>query len=120
MSQVFVKMRHACRDDFDVTCCFVMDKHEFNKNMTIVQYAFDANVFNECSEFCFGTDEFLQFYSFDDFEMGVSDQPCSEDFYHEFINLTGGCVGFNVLERMVERATEAAHDMVIEQEETEE
>lgn len=117
---VFVKMSHDYADEFDVDCCFVADKREFNKNMSIVQLAFDANVFDEDSEFYFGTNEWLQFYSFDDFEMGVNVQDCTEDFYHEFIALCGGQVGYNVLERMVERATEAAARMAADQEEDEE
>jgi hypothetical protein len=111
-------MSHDYADEFDVDCCFVADKREFNKNMSIVQLAFDANVLTEDDEYYFGTNEFLQFYSFDDFEMGVSDQPCSEEFYHEFINMCGGQVGYNVLESMVEKAT--ARAAKLDQEEDEE
>jgi len=114
---VFVTMSHDYADEFDVDCCFVADKREFNMNMSIVQLAFDANVITDETEFYFGTNEQLMFDCFDHFEGGVSVQDCSEDFYHEFINLCGGQIGFNVLERMVERATEAAAKMDQEEDE---
>lgn len=108
---VFVSMSHDYADEFDVNCCFVAAKAEFNKNMSIIELAFDANILGEDDEYYFGTNEYLAFDCFDSFEWGVKSNDCSEEFYHEFINLAGHGVGYNVMERMIERATERAAEL---------
>lgn len=106
---VFVTMSHDYADEFDVECCFVAKKEEFEKQMNVIRLAFDASVIEDDHEYYFGTNEYLSFNSFDDFERGVEVKPCSEEFYNEWFNLTAGsAVGFCVLDRLYETAVQHA------------
>lgn len=108
---VFVTMSHDYADEFDVDCCFVADKAEFDKQMEIVRLAFEAGILED-EEFYFGTNECLSFYSFDDFETGVVAKPCTAAFYDEFFELNAGsAVGFCVLDSLHETALERAKEL---------
>lgn len=103
MSYVFVKLSHDYADEFNVDCCFVSTKKSFDLTLNSIK-----NNWNQIvdKEFYFGTNEFLQFYSLNNFLAGMEVSICTEDFYHSFTELAGGNVGYNVMWNMLERINE--------------
>lgn len=96
---VFVMMCHDYADEFNVDCCFVESRKQFDEDMAKIKEGFNTLAGRE---FYFGTNEYLMFDSFESFESGVIVQECTESFYTQFMALCAGAVGFNVMERMMD------------------
>jgi hypothetical protein len=102
MTYLFVTLTFDYADEFNVHCCFVQKAEEFNADMAAIEQLFKENPGMSNEEFYFGTNEFLQFSDFEDFESGVEAQDCSEQFYNEFKRLNNGSIGFNVIDSLLE------------------
>lgn len=104
---VFVVGSHDYSDEFDVDGCMVLPRAKYEEMMAVIGTAFEKELLTENSEFYFGTNEALIFYSFDDFANGFTVQPCSEAFATEFRQLNkGNVVGNDTLNQVYTRARE--------------
>jgi hypothetical protein len=103
MSFVFVEMSHDYADEFDVKGAFVISKELFEESMEKIRAAFAAGKY-ENREFYFGTNEALTFDDLYSFESGVSVKECTEQFYDEFKQLTGGSIGTTVMDDLLDHA----------------
>ena len=110
MSFVFVQTSYDYADEFDVNGCFVMPKPHFEKQLAEIKQAFEDGRFDG-REFYFGSNEYLQFDSFEDFESGLEVKECTEQFYDEFSALTGsGCIGHDTFGDLYEYIASGSDD----------
>lgn len=116
---VFVTLCHDYADEFNVECCFVDTRENYEATLESIQKKFDSGIL-EGWEFYFGTNEYLSFHYFDDLMTGVEAVECSKEFYEEFNKLCGGQVGFNVLEHMREVEDDSYDDFNDEDDEYQE
>ena len=67
---VFVSTSHDYADEFDVDSCFVIPKPHYETQIRLIQKGFEEGLFKG-KQFYFGTNEYLEFHSFEDFMDGV-------------------------------------------------
>lgn len=97
---LFVRLDHNWADEFDVKCGYVTTAAEYDADIARIKSLFDSGDING-KEFYFGTNEALQFDSFEDFMNGVTADECSKEFYDEFNKLnSNGSIGFCVMDNM--------------------
>jgi hypothetical protein len=101
MSYVFVQLSHDYADEFDVDCCFVQSKQEFESDLEKIKEGFEDGTLVD-KKFYFGTNEALTFEEYEDFVGGIEVDDCSQEFFEEFTRLAGGCVGFCVMDGLLE------------------
>lgn len=101
---VFVQTSHDWADEFDYTGCFVALKARVEEYLARIKKAFEDGDLTEGDEFYFGTNEALQFDSYEWFMRGVTITECSKEFYEEFNSLTGGYgIGSSIISDMYDR-----------------
>lgn len=92
----------------NVEAVFVTPRTALEANLKFIKRGFEDKTLTN-KEFYFGTNAYLSFSSYEEFEQGVIVKECSEAFYNEFRDLTNG-VGFNILESMMDFLSEDERD----------
>ena len=102
MSYVFVKTSHDYADEFDCVSAFCMLRETYEEKLQHIKDSFESGAISYEDEFYFGTNEALQFDSFEDFENGLEVIEVSKEFADTF----GSHLGCSIFSQLAEHVAE--------------